>query len=140
MTVKEQLIQVRNQECMVRAYEDELGELRRRAYNISSPKMADKVQSNHQSSLEDIVEKLDAQARKVNEAWDTLISMRDDAEALINLEEDMQRRCVIWRYYILGESWEKVAENIHLDMRYVFRIHGRALQDLEFLQKSHKKP
>lgn len=51
MTVKEQLIQVRNQECMVRAYEDELGELRRRAYNISSPKMADKVQSNHQSSL-----------------------------------------------------------------------------------------
>ena len=86
------------------------------------------------------MEKLDAQARKVNEAWDTLISMRDEAEALINLEEDMQRRCVIWRYYILGESWEKVAENIHLDMRYVFRIHGRALQDLEFLQKSHKKP
>lgn len=131
MTVKEQLIQVRNQECMVRAYEDELGELRRRAYNISSPKMADKVQSNHQSSLEDIVEKLDAQARKVNAAWDTLICMRDEAEALINLEEDMQRRCVLWRYYILGESWEKVAEKMNFSLRQIQRLHGWALLDVE---------
>lgn len=131
MTVKEQLIQVRNQECMVRAYEDELGELRRRSYNISSPKMADKVQSNHQSSLEDIVEKLDAQARKVNAAWDTLICMRDEAEALINLEEDMQRRCVLWRYYILGESWEKVAEKMKFSLRQIQRLHGWALLDVE---------
>lgn len=137
MTVKEQLIQVRNQGCMVRAYEDELGELRRRAYNISSPKMADKVQSNHQSSLEDIVEKLDAQARKVNEAWDTLISMRDEAEALINLEEDMQRRCVLWRYYILGESWERIASETNFTLRYVYILHVQALQDLEKLKRVH---
>lgn len=131
MTVKEQLIQVRNQGCMVRAYEDELREIRRRAYNISSPKMSDKVQSNHQSSLEDIVEKLDAQARKVNEAWDTLISMRDEAEALINLEEDMQRRCVLWRYYILGESWEQVAAEMNFSLRQIQRMHGWALLDVE---------
>ena len=76
------------------------------------------------------MEKLDAQARKVNEAWDTLICMRDEAEALINLEEDMQRRCVLWRYYILCESWEKVAAEMNFSLRQIQRMHVWALLDV----------
>lgn len=57
--------------------------------------------------------------------------MRNEAEALINLEEDMQRRCVLWRYYILGESWEKVAEKMKFSLRQIQRLHGGALLDVE---------
>ena len=70
MTVKEFLRSVREQDRLLRAYEQELEDLRRRAYNISSPKLGDKIQSNHLATLDEIVDKLDSQIEKVNAAWD----------------------------------------------------------------------
>ena len=51
MAVKEFLRSVREQDSLLRAYEQELEDLRRRAYNISSPKFGDKIQSNHLATL-----------------------------------------------------------------------------------------
>ena len=56
MTVKEFLRSVREQDRLLRAYEQELEDLRRRAYNISSPKLGDKIQSNHLDTLDEIVD------------------------------------------------------------------------------------
>ena len=138
MTVKIFLQKVRRQNEVIRMYERELKDLRIRAVNISSPKMADKVQSNHQASLEDIVEKLDAQARKVNEAWQSYMEVRDQAVSLINSEPDEYRRCVIYRYYILCQPWEQIAVEMHFSLRWVTKLHGQALQDLE--KEFHKIP
>lgn len=82
MTVKEFLQSVRKQDALLRTYEQELADLRRRAYNISSPQLGDKVQGNHIASLDEVVEKLETQADKVNAAWDELIKRRTDAEAV----------------------------------------------------------
>ena len=102
MTVKEFLRSVREQDRLLRAYEQELEDLRRRAYNISSPKLGDKIQSNHLATLDEIVDKLDSQIEKVNAAWDELIDKRDQAKALIDKVEDESGRCVLYRYYILN--------------------------------------
>ena len=100
MTVKEFLRSVREQDSLLRAYEQELEDLRRRAYNISSPKLGDKIQSNHLATLDEIVDKLDSQIEKVNAAWDELIDKRDQAKALIDKVDDESSRCVLYRYYI----------------------------------------
>lgn len=131
MTVKEFLRSVREQNSLLRAYEQELEDLRRRAYNISSPKLGDKIQSNHLATLDEIVDKLDSQIEKVNAAWDELIDRRDMAKALINTVEDESIRCVLYRYYILIQTWEQIAVEMNYTIRWVYKLHGKALQDLE---------
>lgn len=130
MTVKEFLRSVREQDSLLRAYEQELEDLRRRAYNISSPKLGDKIQSNHLATLDEIVDKLDSQIEKVNAAWDELIDRRDMAKSLINTVEDESIRCVLYRYYILIQTWEQIAVEMNYTIRWVYKLHGKALQDL----------
>lgn len=130
MTVKEFLRSVREQDSLLRAYEQELEDLRRRAYNISSPKFGDKIQSNHLATLDEIVDKLDSQIEKVNAAWDELIDRRDMAKSLINTVEDESIRCVLYRYYILIQTWEQIAVEMNYTIRWVYKLHGKALQDL----------
>lgn len=131
MTVKEFLRSIREQDSLLRAYEQELEDLKCRAYNISSPKLGDKIQSNHLATLDEIVDKLDSQIEKVNAAWDELIDKRDKAKALIDKVEDESGRCVLYRYYILIQSWEQIAVEMNYTIRWVYKLHGKALQDLE---------
>ena len=131
MTVKELLRSVREQDSLLRAYEQELEDLRRRAYNISSPKLGDKIQSNHLATLDEIVAKIEQQAAKVNAAWDELIDKRNQAKALINKVDDESIRCVLYRYYILIQTWEQIAVEMNYTIRWVYKLHGKALQDLE---------
>lgn len=131
MTVKEFLRSVREQDSLLRAYEQELEDLRRRAYNISSPKLGDKIQSNHLATLDEIVAKIEQQAAKVNAAWDELIDRRNRAKFLISKVEDENIRCVLYRYYILTHSWEQIAVEMNYTIRWVYKLHGKALQDLE---------
>lgn len=131
MTVKIFLQKVRRQNEVIRAYESELKDLRIRAVNISSPTLGERVQSNHQSSLDEIVDKIESQADKVNKAWQSYMEVKDQAISLINMEQDEYRRCVIYRYYILCQSWEQIAVEMHFSLRWVMRLHGWALNDLE---------
>ena len=131
MTVKEFLRSVREQDRLLRAYEQELENLRRRAYNISSPRLGDKIQSNHLATLDEIVDKLDSQIEKVNAAWDALIDKRDQAKTLIDKVDDESARCVLYRYYILGKTWEQIAVEMNYTIRWIYKLHGKALQDLE---------
>lgn len=131
MTVKAFLRSVREQDSLLRAYEQELEDLRRRAYNISSPKLGDKIQSNHLATLDEIVAKIEQQAAKVNAAWDELIDRRNKAKFLISKVEDENIRCVLYRYYILTHSWEQIAVDMGYALRHVYRLHGEGLQILE---------
>lgn len=138
MTVKEFLTKVRRQNSVLLTYERELSELRLRMVNISSPGFGDKVQTNHISSLDEIIEKMEAQADKVNRKWDACKEMKDQAKTLIDKEPDEDRRCVLYRYYIICQSWEQIAVDMHLSIRWITKLHGRALQDLE--KEFHKVP
>lgn len=131
MTVREFLLRVRKQNSVLLTYERELSELRLRMVNISSPGFGDNVQTNHISSLDEIIEKMESQADKVNRNWDACKEMKEQAEALIGKEPDEYRRCVIYRYYILCQPWKRVAVEMHFSLRWVMRLHGWALNDLE---------
>lgn len=138
MTVKEFLNKVRRQNSVLLTYERELSELRLRMVNISSPGFGDKVQTNHLSSLDEIIEKMESQADKVNRKWDACKGMKEQAEMLIDKEPDENRRCVLYRYYILCQSWEQIAVDMHFSLRWITKLHGWALQDLE--KEFHKVP
>lgn len=49
------------------------------------------------------------------------------AQEAIDAVEDARLRELLELYYIDGFTWEQVAQRMDLDLRWVFRLHGRAL-------------
>lgn len=66
--------------------------------------------------------------RRVNARIRELVWLKHAAMDAIDRVEDARLREVLELYYIDGFSWEQVAQRMELDVRQVFRLHGRGLQ------------
>lgn len=58
------------------------------------------------------------------------VRRRDSIEAAISEVEDERLQLLLRYRYIDGLTWEKIAQKLHIDIRWVMRLHGRSLQKL----------
>lgn len=49
----------------------------------------------------------------------------------INMLEDTNERLVLRYRYLVCMPWNEIADRLHYSIRYVYKIHGRALQHFE---------
>ena len=66
--------------------------------------------------------------RRVNARIRDLCALKHAAMDAIDRVEDARLREVLELYYLDGYTWDRVAETMELDVRQVFRLHGRGLQ------------
>lgn len=79
-----------------------------------------------------ILDRLEAEEKQLNESVDRLIDYR--AQAMKYIEKlPGEEHAVIFRYYISGESWEKVAGKTFMSERRVYLLRKSALKKLENL-------
>ena len=72
---------------------------------------------------------LDAQQRLAAEAA-RCAAARAEVRAAIDTVPDPLRRDILTRRYILCQRWERIAAELDRDMRWVLRLHHRAVDDL----------
>ena len=77
------------------------------------------------------VEKIVEQERKIDARFRELMALLDEIEGKIAGIEDGRQREILRRRYLGGQKWEEIAKEMHLDYRWVLRLHGRALQKIE---------
>ena len=65
--------------------------------------------------------------RRVNSRTRELVRWKLAAMDAIDLVEEARLRELLELYYLDGYTWEQVAETMRLDLRWVYRLHGRAL-------------
>lgn len=65
--------------------------------------------------------------RRVNARTRELVRWKLMAMDAIDRVEEANLREVLELYYIDGFTWEQVAKRMQLDVRWVYRLHGRAL-------------
>ena len=53
-----------------------------------------------------------------------------EVETAIAAVSDPVLREVLERRYLLYQKWEEIADAMHRDLRWVYRLHGKALQQL----------
>lgn len=129
--VREFFEDVRRMPAEVKAAEARLAQIRADAVLLKSPKMEDKVQTSAQNGLEAVVSLIEEQEKKTLEKWGQLLAMRRNAEMLIDLLPDPTMRAVLTDYYILGYTWEKVADDLYYSRTGVVQIRNRAIDFLE---------
>lgn len=77
------------------------------------------------------VEKIVEQERRIDARFRELMALLDEIEGKIAGIEDGQQREILRQRYLGGQKWEEIAKEMHLDYRWVLRLHGRALQKIE---------
>lgn len=65
--------------------------------------------------------------RRVNARIREMVRHKQAAMDAIDAVEESRLREVLELYYIDGLTWDKVAETMQLDRRWVTRLHGKAL-------------
>ena len=75
----------------------------------------------------DTVDKLIELEQVVNRRTRELVRWKLAAIDAIDQVEEARLREVLELYYIDGFTWEQVAQRMGLDLRWVFRLHGKAL-------------
>ena len=69
-------------------------------------------------------------AAEIDREIDRLVDLRRDIEAAIQAVGGPLLRELLERRYIDGMRWEEVAEAMSRDIRWIFRLHGKALSKL----------
>ncbi|MDR2558415.1 MAG: DUF1492 domain-containing protein [Oscillospiraceae bacterium] len=83
------------------------------------------------SSVERTIMKITRTEERLNKDIDRYIDLHDEIQSLIFTLENHEERALLERHYLLGQTWDKVAEECFVSLRTVHYIHNRALKKLE---------
>ncbi|MBQ7756681.1 MAG: hypothetical protein IJ031_07865 [Oscillospiraceae bacterium] len=70
---------------------------------------------------------------KINAEIDELVNKRLEIEKAIKSVDDEVLQEILTRRYLQFQKWERIAVEMHLDLRWVYRLHGRALEQLTII-------
>ena len=146
MTAKAYLGRIRALNGQIDRLKRQRRDLRALMYDTSSPaNMNERVQtSTTESRWFALIAKVDEKERDIVAYLEELVDLKEQVAAeieRITLEDKVNERNykdVLHRYYILGESFEEIAVQMHYSYRWTCTIHGRALIAFE-QQVLHKK-
>lgn len=134
MTVRELFSKVRKHRYMVDALTDDLNHVRHDAYSLKAVRIGDKVQSSHKQDLSQVVERIVSYEDKLSTAIEELIALKAKASEIIKLEPDLCVRAVLYRRYILAESWDCIAQDVGYSRAWSI---GMAEKSINRLEKLH---
>jgi DNA-directed RNA polymerase specialized sigma subunit len=93
------------------------------------------------SPMENAIVKLIDLSHEINEDIDRLVDLKKEISETISKVEDNIYQLILEMRYINGKSWDDVSRCMGYDRRWVLRLHGRALKEidkiLKYATKSH---
>ena len=134
MTYKEKLAflrRYRDAQRTERRLIEELAQLRAEAASVSQALSGAPSGGGDGQAIPRAVERIaDAESRLAS-AYGAALAVRAEVKDAIDTVADPLRRDILTRRYILGQRWERIAADNDLVMRQVFRLHHRAVEDLD---------
>ena len=109
---------------------EELEQLRSEAASVSQALSGAPSGGGDGQAIPRAVERIaDAESRLAS-AYGAALAERSQVEKVIETVPDPLRRDILIRRYILGQRWERIAVSLDRDMRWVLRLHRRAVDEL----------
>lgn len=109
---------------------EELAQLRAEAASVSQALSGMPSGGGDGQAIPRAVERIaDAESRLAS-AYSTALAERSRIKDAIDTVPDPLRRDILTRRYILGQRWERIAADLDRDLRWVLRLHHRAVDEL----------
>ena len=130
MTAKDFLRRARNADRRIDEAEERVERLRAR---LEAGRMSQITGMPRGGSEDwtDTADRLIELEKRVNARVRDLVRLKQAAMDAIDRVDEAPLREVLELYYLDGYSWEQVAARVGKDIRWVFKLHGKALQRIE---------
>jgi DNA-directed RNA polymerase specialized sigma subunit len=137
MSAKEYLSQALWLDQKINSKLEQLEALRTLATKVSANLTVEKVSggSSTKSHMENTIAKIVDLEKEINQDIDRLVDIKADIIETINQVEDPFAQIILELRYINGKNWGEVAGEIKFDIRTAFRLHGKALKEIEEIKK-----
>lgn len=89
------------------------------------------------SKFDDTITKMVDYEREIDEDIDRLIDVKRERQRTIEKLPNAEYRLILIKRYICGERWEKIAVDLGYDLRWVHRLHSRALKESQIFLTGH---
>lgn len=115
---------------------EELNQLRAEAASVSQALTGAPSGGGDGQAIPRAVERIAAAESRLDSAYGAALAVCAEVKDAIDTISDPLRRDILTRRYILGQKWEYIAVELDRDMRWVTRLHRRAVNDLKLTLKS----
>ncbi|MFT9597706.1 DUF1492 domain-containing protein [Mesobacillus sp.] len=130
MDAKEYLSQAFQLDQRINSKLEQVSMLRDLALKTTSVLQDDKVQSTKQQSpMETALVKLMSLEEEINNDVDQLIDLKRELATFVSEMENSSHRLLLELRYLSGSTWEEVAVIMGYDVRWVYRLHRKALKE-----------
>jgi len=77
--------------------------------------------------------------REIKADIERLLDLKKEILWTINKLNDVSQQLILEMKYINGKSWEDVARNLGFDHRWILRLHGKALKEIDEIRNTPLK-
>ena len=132
MNAKAYLSQAFRLDQQINSKLEQVSALRQLATKATASIHAERVSgTNQRSSMENAVIKLIDLEHEINDDIDRLVDLKRELSAFISEIENHAYKMVLELRYLSGNKWEEVADVMGYDLRWIYRLHGKALKEAE---------
>lgn len=132
MTVKEYLSQAKFLDQRINSKIQQVAALNDLATKATSTLTGMPRNPNHATStMEEAITKIIDLQAEINRDIDTLVDLKRDLSATIKAVGNTEYQTVLEKRYLCFQSWEQIAVEMGYDLRWLYRIHGKALEEVK---------
>lgn len=131
MTAKEYLSQARYLDLRIEAKIQQLDSLNALATKATATLTGmPHAPSPSPSRMADVVDKIVDLQAEINGDIDALVDLKQEIGAVIKKVEDTELQTILEKRYLCFQPWEEIAASMSYDIRHLYRLHGKALEEV----------
>lgn len=130
---KDYLNSVRMLNTAIKVKESELYQLKLNIASLSPQTTVERVKSSSSGDIMKTVDKIVDMQAEINAEIDRLVDLKKEVRLKVNQLTDSRYVDILIDYYINCKTWEEVANDLKYNLRWVYRLHDRALQSFSKL-------
>ena len=132
MTAKEFLSQARYLDARIKSKIRQVADLNELAARATTTLTGMPHSPNHgRSSMAHCVAKIVDLQTEINADIDALVDLKRDILETIKAVENVEMQTILEKRYLCFQSWEQIAAGMNYDIRWLYRLHGKALKEVE---------
>ena len=132
MTAKEYLSQAKHLDLRINAKIQQMSSLHELATRATAVLSDMPGSHNHEvSTMAVTVDKMIDLENEINSDIDALVDLKRNISTVINAVSNAEYQTVLEKRYLCFQSWEIIASEMQYDIRWLYRLHGKALEEIQ---------
>ena len=140
MTAKEYMEQARYLDMQINSKIEQVRSLNELATRVTTV-YSDMPHSptRNTSRMEETIAKIIDLESEIDRDIDALVDLKREIMRVVNSIESAEYRTILEMRYLQFKKWEQIALQMSTDLRWVYRMHGRALNEVQKIINSPLK-